>query len=104
MGVADIAGANAQVADHGEEVESDFVGWVARDATLQDGDDFVWEVGGCAGAVGDWRGLEAVEFVEGVVEGGVGYEVEDVVVFGGEVGGFVDEGGGAREGVVDGAD
>lgn len=49
--------------------------------------------------------MQAVEFVEGGVQGGVGYEVVDVFV--GEAGGFLvfeDEGGGAGEGVVHGAD
>ena len=44
--------------------------------------------------------MEAVEFVEGGVQGGVGYEVVDVVVFGCEAGFVGDEGGGASEGVV----
>lgn len=39
----------------------------------------------------DRGGLEAVKFVEGVVEGGVGYEVVDVVIFGGEALLLVDE-------------
>jgi hypothetical protein len=48
--------------------------------------------------------LKPVELVEGAVDGGVGDEVVDVVVGGGEAGFVGDEGGGAREGVVDGAD
>ena len=45
-------------------------------------------------------GLEAVEFVEGVVERGVSYEVVDIVVFCGEALLLVYEWGGAGEGVV----
>ncbi len=50
-------------------------------------------------------GLQAVELVEGGGVGEVGDEVVDVVVVGGGgFGFFEDEGGGAREGVVDCAD
>ena len=64
------------------------------------------EIGECAGAVGDGCGIEAVEFVEGVVDGCVGYEVVYVFcVFGVYCSlGFVGEGGGAGEGVVGCAD
>lgn len=49
--------------------------------------------------------LQAVELVERAVHGQVGDEVEGVFgVCGGVAGGFVDEGRGAREGVVRGAD
>ena len=54
--------------------------------------------------MGDGGGLEAVELVEGVVDGGVCDEMVDVVVVGGRALGFVHEGGGARKGVVDVAD
>ena len=54
--------------------------------------------------MGDGGWLEAVEFVEGVVEGGVGYKVVDIVVCGCGAGFFGDEGGGTGEGVVDVAD
>lgn len=54
--------------------------------------------------MGDRGGLEAVELVEDVVDGGVGDEMIDIVVVGSCALGFVDERGGAREGVVDVAD
>jgi hypothetical protein len=54
-----------------KEIEADFRGGVALDAALEDGDDGVGEGGGGAGAVGYGGWLEAVEFVEGVVYGGV---------------------------------
>ena len=58
--------------------------------------------------MGDWCRLQAVELVEGVVDGCIGDEVVDgfgvVVVWIGEPGGLVDEGRGTGEGVVDGAD
>jgi len=66
--VANLARPNAQVAHAGEQVEADLGGGVARDAALEDGDDVLGEGGGWAGAVGDGVGLEAVEFVEGVVD------------------------------------
>ena len=50
--------------------------------------------------MGDRRGLEAIKFVEGVVERGVGYEVVDVVFFCSEPLLLVYEGGGAGKGVV----
>ena len=65
--VADGTRANAQVLHAGHEVEANFCGGVARDAALEDGDDFGGEGGGGAGAVGYWGGLETVEFVERVV-------------------------------------
>ena len=56
----------------------------------------------------DGCGLEAVEFVKGIVDGGVGDEMIDgfcvFVVRVCEPGAFVDEGRGAGKGVVDGAD
>ena len=48
----------------------------------------------------DGGGLEAVEFVEGIVEGRVGYEVVDVVIVGGEALLLVYKRRGAGEGVV----
>ena len=51
--------------------------------------------------MGDGCGLEAVNLVESAVDGGVSDEVVDVVVFQSCALGFVDEGGGAGEGVVD---
>jgi hypothetical protein len=65
--VADFARPDARVLYAGEQVEADFCGRVAGDAALEDGDDFVGEFRGGAGAVADGGGLEAVEFVEGVV-------------------------------------
>jgi hypothetical protein len=65
--VADFAGPDAQVAHAREQVEADFGAGVALDAALQDRNDFGGELRGCAGAVGYRGGLEAVEFVEGVV-------------------------------------
>jgi hypothetical protein len=65
--VANLAGANAQVAYAGHEVEPDFGSGVAGDAALQDRDDLLGEVGRCACAVGNGSRLEAVKFVEGVV-------------------------------------
>jgi len=52
----------------------------------------------------DWVGLETVEFVEGAVDGGVGDEMVEVVGLRGLALGFVDEGRGAGERVVDCAD
>lgn len=52
----------------------------------------------------DGRGAQAIEFVECAIYGGVGYEVESLVVVGGGAGGFVDEWGGTGEGVVYGSD
>ena len=56
----------------------------------------------------DGRGLKAVEFVEGIVDGGIGDEVIDsfcvFILRICESAVFVDEGRGAGKGVVDGAD
>lgn len=65
--VANFAGADTQVAHTSHEVEADFGGGVAGDAALEDRDNFGGEFGGFACAVGDGSGLQAVEFVEGVV-------------------------------------
>ncbi len=80
------------------------MGGVASYAALEDGNDFIGKFVKGAVAVGYGSGLEAVEFVEGAVDGGVGDEVVDVVVFGGEALSFVYEGGRACEGVVNVAD
>lgn len=77
---------------------------VALDASLQHRYHLVRKLFERAVAVRDGRGLQAVELVEFAVERGVGDEVVDIVVFGGEALSFVDEGRGAGEGVVDGAD
>jgi hypothetical protein len=101
----------------GEQVEADFCRGVAVDAALEDGDDGVGEVLRGAGSVGDGGGLEAVEFVEGVVYRGISAltsarmggvvgrvnardEVVDVVVFCGGALRLVDEGRGPRKRVV----
>jgi len=47
------------------------------------------------------RRLQAIELVEGRIDGGVGDEVVYVVVLRSEACGVGDEGGGAGEGVVD---
>jgi hypothetical protein len=96
--------ADAQVAHTRHEIEPDLRLGVARDAALKHRDDFRGELGGRARAVQDGRGLQAVELVELVGDGRVGDEVVDVVVVGGGARGFVDEGRGAREGVVGFAD
>jgi len=104
--VADLARAHPQVAHHGQQVEADLGGVVAGDAPLEDVHDLGGEVGGGdAGPVADGGRLEAVELVEGPVDGGVGDEVEGVggLVVGVALG-LVDEGGGFREAVVHVAD
>jgi hypothetical protein len=59
---------------------------------VQDVDDLSGELLSGAGAVRDGGGLQAVELVEGVVDGRVGDEVVDVVVLGGGALRLVDEG------------
>ena len=90
--VTKLAGAYAQVAHAGHEVEADLVLGVAGDATVQDVDDLGGELLGGAGAVRDGGGLQAIELVEGVIDGRVGNEVIDVVVLGGGALRLVDEG------------
>jgi hypothetical protein len=90
--VTKLAGAYAQVAHAGHEVEADLVLGVAGDAAVQDVDDLSGELLSGAGAVRDGGGLQAVELVEGVVDGRVGDEVVDVVVLGGGALRLVDEG------------
>lgn len=104
LDVAKLLGADPQVAAHSQQVEPDLGSIVARDAALQHVGDLEGEVFGGACAVGDWRGLEAVELVEGSINGCVGDEVEDI--FGGlaGAGGLVGEGGAAGKAVVDLAD
>jgi len=51
--------------------------------------------------VGNGGGLQAVEFVEDTVDGGVGDEVVDIIIFCCLPLGFVDEGRGTGKGVVD---
>jgi hypothetical protein len=65
--VADLARTDTLVLHAGEQVEADFCGGVAVDAALKHRNDGVGEVLRDARAVGDGGGLEAVEFVEGVV-------------------------------------
>lgn len=65
--VTDFAGADTQVAHTSHKVEADFGGGVAGDAALEDRDNLGGKFGGFACAVRDRGGLEAVEFVEGVV-------------------------------------
>ena len=77
---------------------------MARDARLQHGHDLGREVGEAAGAVGDRRGAQPVQLVQDPVDGRVGDEVVDVVRVGGRALRLVDEGRGAREGVVGCAD
>lgn len=98
--VAKLLCADPQVAAHSQQVEPNFRSIVARDAALQHIDDLEGEVLGRAGAVGDWRGLEAVELVEDSVYGGVGDEVEDVLGGFAGAGGLVGEGAAAGEAVV----
>jgi len=78
--------------------------WISLYAALNDGHDFVWELGEGARAMGNGCGAETVEFVKDIVDGGVGYEVIRIVFFSGETCRFVYEGRGACEGVVDGTD
>jgi hypothetical protein len=58
---------------------------------VQDIDDLGGELLGSAGAMRDGGGLQAVELVEGVVDGRVGDEVIDVVVFGSSALRLIDE-------------
>lgn len=57
LGVAGLAGGDAQVTAHGHEVEADLGEVVAGDAALEDVDDTGGEVGVGAGAVRDRRRL-----------------------------------------------
>lgn len=98
--VAKLLSADPQVAAHSQQVEPDLRSVVARDAALQHVDDLEGEVLGRACAVGDWRGLEAIELVEDAVDGGVGDEVEDVLGGLAGAGGLVGEGAAASEAVV----
>lgn len=103
--VAELPAADAHIATDGQEIEANLREAVPADAALQDGDDGGGEGGRVrlTGPVGYGMRLEAVELVEQAVDGGVGDEVIDVVglVVVAVADGLVDEGGGAREGVVD---
>lgn len=99
VGVAKLAGALAQVAAHGQQVEADLSGVVAGDAPPEHLDDARGEGVGVAGAVGDGRGLQAVELEQHAVDGQVGDEVERVVRLAGLVR-LVDERAAPREAVV----
>lgn len=104
--VPDLSGAGAQVAAEREQVEADLGGGVAGDAALQDRNHLFAKVGKGAGAVGDWGRLQAVELVERAVHGRVGDEVVDVFGVAAVVRArrLVNEGRGARKGVVGVAD
>lgn len=100
LGVAKLAGADAQVPAHGEEVEADLRGRVAGDAALQHVDDLRGEGLRGAGAVRDGRLLEAVELVEHAVDGRVRDEVEDVLAVAARPRRLVRKGRAPREAIV----
>lgn len=102
--VTKLLSADPQVAAHSQQVEPDLSSIVARDAALQHVDNLEGEVLSSTGAVGDWRGLEAVEFVEYAIYGGVGDEVEDVLGGLAGAGGLVGKGAAAGEAIMDLAD
>jgi hypothetical protein len=102
--ISQLTGPDAFVLGDSEEIEADFVFGITGDSALEDGDELLGEFRLSAGAVRDGGTLEAIEFVELVVDDGVSDEVVGFVVGGGGTGGLVDEGGGAGEGVVDGTD
>lgn len=77
--VPKLARPDPQVAAHGEQVEADLRGLVPGYALLQDLGHLCREGLGRAGAVGDGSRLQAVELVEGSVDGGIGDEVEGVL-------------------------
>jgi hypothetical protein len=65
--VANLARPQAEIAHARHQVEADLGGGVAADAALQDGDDLLGEFARGARAVGNGRGLQAIELVELVV-------------------------------------
>lgn len=99
VGIAKLAGALAQVAAHGKQVEADLGGIVAGNSTLQNVDDACGERVGVAGSVGDGRGLQAVELVQGAVDVGICDEVEGILGLA-RLLCLVDEGAAAGEAVV----
>jgi hypothetical protein len=90
--VTELAGTDAQVTHAGHEVEANLVLGIAGNAAVQDVDDLGGELLGGTGAMRDGGGLQAVELVQGIVDGRVGDEVVDVVVLGGGALRLVDEG------------
>lgn len=98
--VAKLPRADPQVAAHSQQVEANLRGVVTSDAALQHVNHFQWEILRGARAVGDGRGLQAVQLVQHAVDRCVSDEVEDVL------GGFarplrlVGKGAAAREAVV----
>jgi len=83
LGVAKLLRSQAQIPHHGHQVEADLRHVVPRDAALEDFHDLfrkrlLWAAASHS-AVGDGRGLEAVELVQGAVDVCVGDEVEDVL-------------------------
>ena len=99
--VADLAGADAQVAHHGQQVEADLGRVVAGHAPLQHVHDLFREIGLRARPVADGRRLQAVELVQRPVDGRVGDEVKRVLPFLVRAAlRLVDKGAAAREAVV----
>lgn len=108
--IAHLARPHPRIRHHRQQIEAYLARRISPDAPLQHGNDLVRKVVEGAAAVRDGRGLQAVELVERVADGGVRDEVVDgavVVVVVGRGGGalrLVDERRGAGKGVVHGAD
>ena len=93
-----------QIPDDSEKIESDLVCRVSLDTPLKDRDDTIREFVEGAGSVANGMGLKAIELIERAVDGRVGDEMVDVVVFGGETLRIFDKGVRTSKGIVDVAD
>lgn len=90
-----------EILHHDQQIETYLVGGVSFDAPLEDGYDLVGEVVERTGAVRYWCWLQAIELVQDAVDGRISDEMVDIILLRSNLLRFVDEGGGAGEGIVD---